>query len=208
MLKTDKYSSVLEKTGCLCMSESRGIDYKHWIRRKNRPFRQCSWERDLWPTTSTAEPDGRARGRIGSRSSPITNYYWRVAFCCRFNKEKHPNPSDPGKSIKLFLLRFALVTGLPLCPSRTRSRPSWCRPRGRRRSCPRTSIRRCTLPRRGRPDRRGRKVPYRTQRRTRCGGSRRCSRSDNKDPHWDWKRWKLNEVKLSKCFKDPFLNWP
>jgi hypothetical protein len=55
-----------KKTGCLCMSESRGIDYKHWIRRKNRPFRPCCWERVLWPTTSRAEPDGRARGRIGS----------------------------------------------------------------------------------------------------------------------------------------------
>jgi hypothetical protein len=61
----------LKKTGCLCMSESRGIDYKHWIRRKNWPFWQSCWERVLWPTTSTAEPDGRAQGRIGSRSSPI-----------------------------------------------------------------------------------------------------------------------------------------
>jgi hypothetical protein len=53
------------------MSESRGIDYKHWIRRKNWPFWQCCWGRTLWPTTTTAEPDDRARGRIGSRSSPI-----------------------------------------------------------------------------------------------------------------------------------------
>jgi ankyrin repeat protein len=53
------------------MSESRGINYKHWIRRKNRPFWQCCWVRTLRPTTATAEPDGRARGRIGSRSSPI-----------------------------------------------------------------------------------------------------------------------------------------
>jgi hypothetical protein len=53
------------------MSESRGINYKHWIRRKNWPFWQCCSGRALWPTTGAAEPDGRARGRIGSRSSPI-----------------------------------------------------------------------------------------------------------------------------------------
>jgi hypothetical protein len=55
----------------LCMSESRGIDYKHGIRRKNRPFWQSCWGRALWPTITTAEPDGRAQGSIGSRSSPI-----------------------------------------------------------------------------------------------------------------------------------------
>jgi hypothetical protein len=38
------------------MSENRGIDYKHWIRRKNWPFWQCCWGRALWPTTATAEP--------------------------------------------------------------------------------------------------------------------------------------------------------
>jgi hypothetical protein len=55
----------------LCMSESRGIDYKHGIRRKNRPFWQSCWGRILRPTIATAEPDGRAQGSIGSRSSPI-----------------------------------------------------------------------------------------------------------------------------------------
>jgi hypothetical protein len=54
------------------MSESRGIDYNHGIRRKNRPFWQSCWGRALWPTIATAEPDGRAQGSIGSRSSPIS----------------------------------------------------------------------------------------------------------------------------------------
>jgi hypothetical protein len=75
----------LKKTGCLCMSESRGIDYKHWIRRKNRPFWQCCSGRALWPTTGAAEPDGRARGRIGSRSSPIKCRYQLLCFA---KKEK------------------------------------------------------------------------------------------------------------------------
>jgi hypothetical protein len=59
------------KTGCLCMSKSRGIDYKHRIRRKNRPFWQYCLGRALRPTIATAEAEGRAQGRIGSRSSPI-----------------------------------------------------------------------------------------------------------------------------------------
>jgi hypothetical protein len=53
------------------MSESREIDSKHGIRRKNWPFWQCCWGRALRPTIATAEPDGRAQGSIGSRSSPI-----------------------------------------------------------------------------------------------------------------------------------------
>jgi hypothetical protein len=68
------------------MSESREIDSKHGIRRKNWPFWQCCWGRALRPTIATAEPDGRAQGSIGSRSSPIsggfladlTNSDWRI----------------------------------------------------------------------------------------------------------------------------------
>jgi hypothetical protein len=70
------------KIGCLCMSESRRIDYKHWTRRKNRPFWQCCWVRALWPTIATAEPDGRAQGRIGSRSSPVGQRDLRCFLFC------------------------------------------------------------------------------------------------------------------------------
>jgi hypothetical protein len=66
------------------MSESRGIDYKHGIRRKNRPFWQCSWVRALWPTIAGAEPDSRAQGRIGSRSSPIG---WLQTYQGNFKSE-------------------------------------------------------------------------------------------------------------------------
>jgi hypothetical protein len=58
------------------MKESRGIDYKHRIRRKNRLFWQRCWGRALRSTIAPAEADGRAQGRIGSRSSPIEPQLW------------------------------------------------------------------------------------------------------------------------------------
>jgi hypothetical protein len=71
IVKTAKYCS---KTGCLHMSESRGIDYKYRVRRTNRPFWQCYCGCALRPTTTTAEADGRAQGRIVSRSSPFMSF--------------------------------------------------------------------------------------------------------------------------------------
>jgi hypothetical protein len=60
------------------MSESRGIDYKHRIRRKNRTFCQYCWGCALRPTIATAEAEGRAQGRIGSRSSPISPLFFNT----------------------------------------------------------------------------------------------------------------------------------
>jgi hypothetical protein len=54
------------KKECLCISESRGMDYKHKVRRTNRHFWQYCWAPALRLTTSTAEGDRRAQGRIGS----------------------------------------------------------------------------------------------------------------------------------------------
>jgi hypothetical protein len=121
---------------------------KHWIRRKNRPFRQCCWERVLWPTTSTAEPDGRARGRIGSRSSPAvvplfsadcyfneglsTRVRIRVRFPVRFHAQFAGRPDrDPilyMTPITMVCLHISGKTnekftcGIPLAANRTPSR--------------------------------------------------------------------------------------
>jgi hypothetical protein len=83
------------------MSESRGIDYKHWRRRKNWPFWQCCWGRALWPTTATACLDGRAQGRIGSRSSPITIIYLVIIWSTsRYNFFIHSVQSSLFQSLR------------------------------------------------------------------------------------------------------------
>jgi hypothetical protein len=86
------------------MSESRGIDYKHRIRRKNRPFCQYCWGCALRPTIATAEAEGRAQGRIGSRSSPISPLFFNTFILW--------NNSVVTNLRRLFYVVFHVLRGL------------------------------------------------------------------------------------------------